>query len=800
MADAAAIASTQRGLSQPQRGLYFAPVRHHSPACAWAVRELVRAVRPKHVLIEGPVDFNPHIPLITHADTKPPVAIAALITDGASLRVAAYYPFSVHSPEYVALCEAQALGAEARFIDLASADKVMLRDHDEDAPISLSEENYLNSGDFIRELCRRTGCRDSFELWDHLFETRIGGSDWADLLADVGAYCAGIRQSTPPSQIERNGDLAREAHMSNTILDSLDAGGPVVVITGGFHTPALIERVARGEREAMPASTKAVRSFLIRYSFAAMDTLNGYGAGLPQPAYYDFLWKRAHESGDGMVWRETALDLASGFTQRARAEGHAVSVPQQVEMIRVAEALARMRGRPGALRHDLIDAARTALVKGEASLREAWTERLIEFLRGDAIGDVPASAGSPPLVEHARAMARTHRIDISDGARRRRRLDIRRKPAHLAASRYFHAMALLDSGFAERELGPDYVTNTQTDLLFEEWSYAWSPGVEARLIELSALADRVDAACVAVLRRKRDELRGAGQGGDIAAISDLVAKGILAGLTLELVPLVADLSSDIQQHADFSAVAETLRRLAFMSNTGGPLRAPRELELGRAAVAAYQRVIYLCGDLPATPPDAAGPRIDALRITAELLNTDAAGLFDRSLFDEAIDRVADARPPAPILGAVLALCVQSGRRDPQCLREALSGAFLGAVQREEDRIGILVGMLQAAPHVLWRTPGMLETVDEFLDGLDEDVFLALLPHLRLAFAALNPREIDQVAERLAQIHGGQASAFAAVHHALTPRDLDRGLALDRQLRATAKTEGLSAWLFGETPP
>ena len=128
-----------------------------------------------------------------------------------------------------------------------------------------------------------------------------------------------------------------------------------------------------------------------------MDALNGYGAGLPQPAYYDFLWKRANESAGGLLWRETALDLASGFTRQARAEGHAIAVPQQVEMIRVAEALAQMRGRPGALRHDLIDAARTALVKGEAGPREAWTERLIEYLRGNAIGDVPASAGSPPL-------------------------------------------------------------------------------------------------------------------------------------------------------------------------------------------------------------------------------------------------------------------------------------------------------------------------------------------------------------------------------------------------------------------
>ena len=799
MADAGAIVAAHQGLNQPQRGLYFAPVRHHSPASAWAVRALIREIKPKRVLIEGPADFGAHIPLITHADTRPPIAVAALINEGGSARVVAYYPFSVHSPEFVALQEALALGAEASFIDLPAADKVMLREHDADAPISLSEEHYLDGGEFVRTLCRRTGCRDGFELWDHLFETRLGAEDWRASLADVGAYCAGVRQSTPATEIERNGDLAREAHMAAAILDALDAGGPIVVVTGGFHTPALIERVASGRRDPVPPPARTARSFLIRYSFAAMDALNGYGAGLPQPAYYDFLWKRANESAGGLLWRETALDLASGFSRQVHAEGHAIAVPQQVEMIRVAEALAQMRGRPGALRHDLIDAARTALVKGEAGPREAWTERLIAYLRGNAIGDVPASAGSPPLVEHARALARAHRVDISDGARRRRRLDIRRKPAQLAASRYLHAMTLLGTGFADREQGPDYVSNTQTDLFFEEWSYAWSPSVEARLIELAAIADRVDSACLAVLRKRRDELRAAGQGGDIAAISDLIAQGIVAGLAGELAPLVQDLSADIQAHADFAAVAQALRRLAYMSNTGGPLRAPPALQLGRAALAAYLRIIYLSGDLPATPPDSVGAHVEALRMTAELLNTDASGLLDRSLFDEAIDRVADARPPAVILGAVLALCVQAGRREAQSLCAALIGGFGGAVQDEEDRIGVLVGMLMAAPQVLWRTPGMIETVDAFLGALDEDAFMALLPHLRLAFAALNPREIDEVAERLAQMHGGYASAFAAVHHSLTPRDLDRGLAIDRQLRATAESEGLGPWLLGEAP-
>src|SRR5215467_7588297 len=118
MAEAAAIASVHGALIEPQHGLYFAPVRHHSPACAWAVRALIKEVKPRQVLIEAPADFAPHIDMLTHPETKPPVAIAVIAGEDAGRHLAAYYPFCTHAPEFVALQEAQALGGVVRFIDL----------------------------------------------------------------------------------------------------------------------------------------------------------------------------------------------------------------------------------------------------------------------------------------------------------------------------------------------------------------------------------------------------------------------------------------------------------------------------------------------------------------------------------------------------------------------------------------------------------------------------------------------------------------------------------------------------------
>ncbi|MEO1576499.1 MAG: DUF5682 family protein, partial [Pseudomonadota bacterium] len=235
MTDASRLASLAAALVQPDRGLYLAPIRHHSPACAWAVRALIREVRPDAVLIEAPVDTAAQIPMLLDKDTRPPVAVASLVPRETGPRVAAYSPYCAHSPEYVALCEGHAIGAELAFIDLPSGDKVMLADPPEDVTTFVDNEAHFDSGDVVDGLCRATGCRNGYELWDHLFESRLGQPDWATFFRDVAAYCASLRDATSDDALDRKGDTAREAHMADRIADALAAGWSVVVVTGGFH-------------------------------------------------------------------------------------------------------------------------------------------------------------------------------------------------------------------------------------------------------------------------------------------------------------------------------------------------------------------------------------------------------------------------------------------------------------------------------------------------------------------------------------------------------------------------------------
>jgi len=95
-------------------------VRHHSPACARLVAQKIRSLRPAHVLIEGPADFNDKLDQLC-LPHKLPLAIYSFLSSEQGHR-ASWSPFAEHSPEWQALAVGREVGAQVRFIDLPAWD------------------------------------------------------------------------------------------------------------------------------------------------------------------------------------------------------------------------------------------------------------------------------------------------------------------------------------------------------------------------------------------------------------------------------------------------------------------------------------------------------------------------------------------------------------------------------------------------------------------------------------------------------------------------------------------------------
>ncbi len=104
------------GREAPDAGPLLLGVRHHGPGSARAVRAALDGARPRVVLIEGPPEADPLIPLAAQEDMRPPVALLAHAVDEPGR--SAFWPLAAFSPEWVALRWALEHGVPARFIDL----------------------------------------------------------------------------------------------------------------------------------------------------------------------------------------------------------------------------------------------------------------------------------------------------------------------------------------------------------------------------------------------------------------------------------------------------------------------------------------------------------------------------------------------------------------------------------------------------------------------------------------------------------------------------------------------------------
>jgi Family of unknown function (DUF5682) len=781
--------------------LHIVPIRHHSPACASHLLALLDDVKPVAILIEGPCNFDPLIPLVTDEATKTPIAIVSVDErkqddDAPTRRVVSYFPFCSHSPEYIALQYGNEHKIACAFIDLPANDRAMAGEADDEQPVSLlTDERMFSSGDYVRALCQTFGCRDGNEVWDHLFETRLHETDWRRFFGDVGIYCEHIRGATTQAAMKADGTLARETQMRAIMAETIArVSGPVVVIVGGFHASAVVDPTFKPSKPKAAAKGSAT-AYLVRYGDRQLNALSGYSAGLPLPAYYDGLWRK-HVANPGVpIFGDYAQDLVLAFSAHLKtALPSAVpALPVITTALENAHQLANLRGRPGPLRDDILDAMRSSLLKGEEAGEGApiLTE-LMAFMTGSAIGNVPPSAGSPPLVEAVRAKAKALGFSVDDGQRRNRDLDFYRKDRHRAASRYLHGMRFLETGFGERLAGPDFASGVDLDRLSEQWAVAWSPMVEARLVELSADADTLEGAVSISVKRRLEALRTAGQGNNAVAAIGLFAAACQAGVAHEAATILPFIESDVIADPEPASVAGALRALVILwrggKGAGIDDRAPIEALIG----AAWRRALFLVPTLEHAGEDRVKQALDALITLREIvtLSDDGLAAIDASLFDEAIAALLTQDLHPAIAGAVCAIALLQGQIDDDYLGTRITGELNSAYVEMKGRVEFLRGMLSVSRELLWAVPTIIEAIDALMQQADATDFTEILPHLRLGFSLLDPRDIDRLARMIGEKHNGDAAALVA-EFGVSQSEQAANAALDQRLLALLMEDGLA---------
>ena len=818
-----------------EAGVHLVPVRHHSPACALALSALLEKVHPATVLIEGPVEYAALLPSLQDPRTVPPVALLSL-----GERTASYYPLAEFSPEWVALRWAGQHGAEAAFIDRSAC----LRDDDDprdDArgavARTLQAERYLARSRSLDALARRLGCRDHDEVWEHLFEDRATADirSWRGFFSDTLAWSGLARLDVEREVLDADGTHAREAVMSAALRRHLPAAAPtgagekgsaapaapVVVVTGGFHIMALLDCLDATEHAAWlpePQPQPGGPAWLIRYDFARLDALRGYGAGMPSPGLWQRAWRArtgaspldGSGTGPRRATRRTARPVpepagaARAFATTVvidvavalRGLGEPLGTAQVLATVEQAMRLAALRGRAWPGRCDILDALTSCLVKDETGLSGNLGAAVASVLTASDVGEVPDGIATPPLVRQVRDRLRTARFIIDDAVEHRVSLDTSRRPRHRERRELLARLRFVGSGFAHQISGADLVSGTGMGQFLEEWVYSWTPMVEAALVHAAQEAPDLD---VLVRTRLAQRLTGELSAETLVA---LVSELAVMGLGAEAGDVCDRLENSLGRLSDLGELVEVLHRLAGLIESTSRLRLNDAGARIRSILHRGDAMIARCvSSLVGLEGQEAAGAVDALISVRDLIIRSAGdderereaaqgagfGAVLREI--EVLRRNRDAA--ASLVGCATGIAASVRvLSEEEAVRAVVTHLAVGAdPARAAD---FIVGLVRAAPDVLLHSPDAVEAVTGALTGLDDRAFVAALPDLRRAFTALRPMETHRLAEMVAQLIGATASDLDTVW-TVDPAHAALGAQLERDLVASLVRDGLGEW-------
>lgn len=755
----------------------FFPVRHHSPTAARLVRELIRDMRPVAVLIEGPADFNDRIDelFLPH---RPPLAVYSYLRLSSGQRRGAYYPLCEHSPEWQALLAAHDLSATVRFIDLPWADIAATEDEPDNR---YSDAEFRRSG-YIAALCKGLGVEDFNSLWDTLFEL--------DAHINIETYlqrahylCGNMRLLDGAGSAT---DRRREAFMAALIRQTLaEREGRVLVVTGGYHSlalhgrltgqapPGLAEPVDCSRAPPAPGEERGIA--LTPYSFERLDSLTGYEAGMPNPGFYQQVWRDRRKRRT-----DTHRTLLQRIARRLRESKQAISAADLIAAETTARGLAALRGHAEVWRTDLVDGIVGSLIKEEMTRggRHPLLDAVQDVLRGSERGLLAEGAKLPPLVVDIRTQLENHELQARNQPRDVD-LDLDR-PEDRPRSRLLHRLRLLDASGYEREGGTDLSVRDDLAKVWERWHIAWSPDFDARCIESARYGPTLAEAAAARLAEAAEGIeRDAGK----AAL--LLLDAALAGLTERAGALLARLQELVRGDGNFFTVTAALSHLLYLYRYDAVLETAGRGEIGALLVETYQRGLWLLEGLGQVMGQDAG-LLDGLRSLRETFERCEQALqLDRGELVQVLARIGADRAQRPLVrGGVIGAQWSLGATDSEQVRASLR-QFADA-----NHLGdFLTGLFALAREQVQRQRDLVLGINDLLGRYSDDDFLTALPALRLAFTYFTPREKHHLALTLREALGlAKAPEMAAL--AVDAAMAARALAFESRLFAALAKYGV----------
>jgi Family of unknown function (DUF5682) len=694
-------------------------IRHHGPGSARSVRKALAELGPDVVLIEGPAEADELVPLAGDPEMQPPVALLGYAPG--EPRQAAFWPFAVFSPEWQAIRYALGAGVPVRFCDLPAAYQLAMSDRGRGKPRT----------DPVSELAGAAGYDDPERWWEDVVE-HVPGTGVFDAVAEAIAFLRAEDTEPDPH------DAVREAHMRKVLRRTVKDGYQrIAVVCGAWHVPALSACAAAAAGRDLPSAAaddrllrgmpkvKATLTW-VPWTYGRLSYTSGYGAGIRSPGWYDHLFSSERQPIEGWLAKAAAV---------LRADGVPASSAHVIESVRLAEALAALRGRPLAGLEEVTEAARAVLCEGSDLLAGLIQRRLVV---GERLGAVPAATPQMPLQRDLQDQQRSLRLR-PQAEPRDVDLDLR-KPNDLARSHLLHRLTLLGVRWGIPQQGRTRNIGT----FRESWQLTWRPELDLALIEASMWGSTVAAAAAQRARSLAAEATA------LADLTGLVERCLLADLAEALTSALAAVRDRAALEGDVTHLMAALPALVRAARYGDV----RGTDAGRLGEVAVEMITRICAGLPAavTSVDETAERVvrdhlDAVHSAVGLL----ADAESRARWMDTLERLILRCPPL-ISGRVTRLLLDAERLTTDDVairmsRELSAAAPVAAAARWAE------GFLAGSGLLLLHDDKLLSLADGWLAGLSADAFAAVLPALRRTFGEFAPPERQAIGDKAARLDG-----------------------------------------------
>ena len=770
-----------------KENIKFFPVRHHSPACAFHLKKIIDEFKPETILIEGPSDANFLMEYMIDENTTPPFCIYSSYIDKSKEKCRSYYPFLDYSPEFVAIKKSNELKINCSFIDMPFGYIIENSENNKNKKtISIydKDNNKFNVNDYTSRLTKKSGLRSFAELWERDFEIKGILKNSEDFIKNV--YALGYYMRLIESEdIETKN---REYFMAKNIKECIDKKiDRILVITGSFHVNGIIdklkdfENIEREFNKLKKYNIQNSSNYLIPYSFEEADQRKGYIAGIEYPAFYNNIWKKLNENFTNNAYTETVKSFivkAAGINR----DYYNINIPDCINAYYMAINLAKLRGKNNAGVYELIDAVKSAFVKGEISLENTGNiELMMKLLSGIANGKVSSKSIVPPVVLDFRNLCKTHRIRIDKTETTESILDIIKDKNHFEKSKFFHKMRFLDIDFCKLIKGPDYIEKIDKNLAREIWKYKYNSQVEALLIDKSVYGTNVEELCLNFIKDKLKSKLNAEE------ISKLIIESAVMGLYNFLIDNYNEIENIILSDNDFISLCKALDNFSYLINIekiNGNINEDRENIFSNVDIISKIKSLSKLGFILAAQNMESIKNLDeenALKYSVYIKNLfiytlENEDLDCREIFYGSIDSMTqNTFGSSHIYAVCLSIKYKSGKIDAKEFASIISN-FLETAETESIAY-FLNGIFLIARDILFINNDLINEIDKIVKNIEENKFIEILPNLRFAFTNLTPTETERLSLIIAKLYKTKESNTESI----SKEEIQRAKIIDKKI-------------------